>query len=156
MCTCTCHILSIQALTCRFKHVFSEIFPLCSFLDVSTPPPTHPFVVLSILSHVEDSLLPICDVDLLVDESILYCMAGGGCAEAMLALFILSHSPWSQRNAEHVPANVMRVISLAHSIGVDLGLDRIAESVLRRAEHATEEQLEKVLLVSYSTPVSLI
>lgn len=117
------------------------------FLDVSTATPTHPFVILAFLSHLQGQLPNDVDLEPIVDESILYAMIGCVSPKVVLALYILSFAPLAPFSAEHTPVTAMRLIALAYSTGRDLGLDEAIERALGLEWGISDSQMEMVLLV---------
>ncbi|WWC88265.1 uncharacterized protein L201_003172 [Kwoniella dendrophila CBS 6074] len=112
-----------------FKHRFSLISPLPQFLLTTRSIPSHPFIQLASLAFLHQAL-PIEALGL-IEESILYSMSGPSCTEAILSLYILSFSPFPLGSENHIPPTCLRFISLAYSLGVDLGLETKAEIMLK-------------------------
>lgn len=124
------------------------MIPLPSYLLSSTPTPTDPFVILSILSHTS----PSPPITALVEESILMTAAGANKPSIVLALLILSLCPLVDQG-DRAPLTGFRCISLAYQAGLNLGLEVDTEVLLKRGkerliERHWEETLEKVIIVS--------
>ncbi|WVW85160.1 hypothetical protein I302_107198 [Kwoniella bestiolae CBS 10118] len=119
-----------------FKHRFSLIAPMIPFLLTTRSIPTHPFIVLAALAFLHDPL-PLSAVGM-IEESILYAMSGPACVEAIMALYILTFAPYPPGSQNHVPPTSLRMISLAYSMGVDLGMETKAEVALSEDSQAEE------------------
>jgi hypothetical protein len=117
------------------------------FSDVNTPTPTHPFIILAFLTHLQGQLPNDVDLEPMVDESILYAMTGCVSPKVVLALYILSFAPLAPSSAEHTPVTAMRLIALAYSTGRDLGLDEAIERAINLEWGISDSQMEMVLLV---------
>ncbi|ORY23798.1 hypothetical protein BCR39DRAFT_548503 [Naematelia encephala] len=131
-----------------FKHIFSRLIPMLPFLDVTVSAPRHPFVILAILAHLPDHIPEDIDIDPIIDESILYALTGAVSGHVVLALFILSLAPVTRHSASHTPVTALRFISLAYSIGCDIGFDERARSLAETETIYPRENLETVLLWS--------
>jgi hypothetical protein len=134
-----------------FKHHFSPILPLTSFLSISTPSPTHNFVILACLHHVPHYASP--QLAELVDKSILTALSGNITEDVVLALLILALAPMVPLGPEaRLRPTPLRLISLAYQLGRDLGLEGKAERYLLRgadlAELHWEEAMQLVQMVS--------
>lgn len=132
----------------RFKHRFSKTLPLPPFLLSSTPTPSHPFVILAILTHIPGFTSP--ETHALIDESVFHACEGAVDDEVLLALLILSLQPFtSDRLSSWSP---VRLISMAYDIGRSKGMESLVRSSIRHADMTRQplwsKFLEKVLLVS--------
>ncbi|KAK8847713.1 hypothetical protein IAR55_005572 [Kwoniella newhampshirensis] len=127
-----------------FKHRFSTIAPLIPFLLTSSPLPKHPFVVIAALSFIPEAL-SANDVGI-IEESVLYAMTGTTSVDAMLALYILSFASFGPSSEFHIPLTPLRLVSLAWTLGKDLGLELKARRILSTDERAEE------LLSSWNQP----
>lgn len=132
----------------RFKHRFSKVLPLAPFLVSSTPTPSHPFVVLAILTHI-----PVIAGSLvapLVEESVRHVFSGAVGQEVMLAFLILALRP--SRPDQMGGPSPLRLLSTAYEIGKSLGLERFARAACKRKTVLCEpwwaDVLERILLVS--------
>lgn len=135
-----------------FKHRFSMILPLAPFLSITTPAPTHNFVILAVLHHVPaystSKLAP------LVNESIITALSGNISLDVILALLILSVAPVvpSRKRAP----SPLRLISLAYQSGRDLGIDGKVDSFLARGEDLAlpfwSEAMWMVQIVGHAYP----
>lgn len=112
-----------------FKHRFSTLLPLSPFLSITTPAPTHPFVILAILHHVPLYTTP--KLSNLVDECIMTALSGNISFDIVLAFLILSLAP-TLPGAKKDRPSPLRLISLAYQIGRDLGVDGKVEGYLAR------------------------
>lgn len=136
-----------------FKHHFSTILPLAPFLSISTPTPTHNFVIIACLHHVP--IHATSQLAGLVDESILLALTGNISHEVVLALLILALAPSiSTARGQRCRPTPLRLISLAYQFGLDLGLDCRVEALLRRGDDLGEPfwtgSMELVQMVSRS------
>jgi hypothetical protein len=131
----------------RFKHRFSSLIPIPSYLLSSTSTPAHPFVALAVLSHTS----PSSTITALVEESVLMIAAGANNESIILALLILSLSPLGEE-ADRAPLTAFRLVSMAYQSGQALGLEVDTVNLLKRDKHRLtqghwEATLERVLIV---------
>lgn len=136
-----------------FKARISTLLPLPPFLAVSTPVPSHGFVLLAALHHVPSAYSS--QFAPLLDESILIAMGGGVSLDVILALLILSFAPaqpeddngddGDDRSIPRVVPTALRLISLAYSIGQSLGLDSVVEGTLRLGDRLNLEMYGEAL-----------
>jgi hypothetical protein len=136
-----------------FKHVISKQLPLISWINSTTPPPKHPFIVTAMLHHVPTyQRLNLIE---LVDESVLLAMKGGGSIEVVMALLILSLAPLipdTSESAVRTRLSPMRCISLAYRMGQEIGLEtELCQTVREAPDLASPEwaaEYERLELVS--------
>lgn len=133
-----------------FKHHFSTILPLSPFLSISTPTPTHNFVIIACLHHVP--IHATSHLANLVDESILLALTGVVSYEVVLALLILAMAPAiPTEQGQRCRPTSLRLISLAYQFGLDLGLEAKVEGLLKMGSELREpfwtESMELVQMV---------
>ncbi|TXT04314.1 hypothetical protein VHUM_04201 [Vanrija humicola] len=134
-----------------FKAKISALLPLPPFLAVSTPVPAHGFVVTAALHHVPSAHSP--GLAQLTAECLLMAMSGNASVDVVLALLILSLAPErpddeekdDKSNRAPRPPSPYRLISLAYSMGQNLGLESAAEAALRRGAELNHESWNESL-----------
>ncbi|KAL1407946.1 hypothetical protein Q8F55_004743 [Vanrija albida] len=134
-----------------FKAKISALLPLPPFLAVSTPVPAHGFVVTAALHHVPSAHSP--GLAAITAECLLMAMSGNASVDVVLALLILSLAPErpddedkDDKNARAPrPPSPYRLISLAYSMGQNLGLESVAEAALRRGNDLNHESWNESL-----------
>jgi hypothetical protein len=129
----------------RFKHRFATIMPLSRYALTTTSPPNHPALVIAMLAFVPEVAPP--NLGDLIDETVLYSLTGAVNIDIVHALFLLSLAPYSQSTFTQTPPTPLRLISLAHQYGQDLGCEKQFE-VSCRAHDLDESQWDSLLLVS--------
>ncbi|WWD21802.1 hypothetical protein CI109_106290 [Kwoniella shandongensis] len=122
-----------------FKHRFSLIAPLIPFLLTSSPLPKHPFVIVAALAFIPN-VIPPDDIGI-IDESMMYAMSGTTSVDVILALYILSFAPFQASSEWHIPITPLRLVSLAWTMGKDLGLE-----LKWRRELGNSQRVEELLL----------
>jgi hypothetical protein len=120
-----------------FKHIFTRVLPLDCFLSSSTSTPTHGFLLTCILIYVSRASTSIYDLfpksvvarlNRLLEESLLYVLAGSTSDDVVLGLLVLSLSPSKEadKTMDEKPAeanpSATRLISIAFQIGCTSGL----------------------------------
>jgi hypothetical protein len=138
----------------RFKHRFTHVLPFAPFLISSTPTPTHPFVVLAILTHVPS--IAGKHIYPLVEESVAHVGAGAVGDDVLLALLILALQP--DHPDQPTGWSPLRTIAMAYQVGKNAGLEGLARSAVKHGHRLCEpwwsQELDRVLLVS-DTPRAL-
>ncbi|RXK37327.1 hypothetical protein M231_05393 [Tremella mesenterica] len=114
-----------------FKHHFTRLLPFRPFLDITSNSPKHPFVLLSILVYMRH--LHDLDLSQIIDQSLQHVSRGAISIDVILALLILSLTPLDT-SLPRLQPTAFRLISLAFSIGMDMGLEQRSESGLRDVE----------------------
>ena len=136
-----------------FKHAVSPICPLSIWQSMSTPTPTHAFVILAMLHHVPAFAKHPALADM-VDESLSLVLRAQMDEAVVLALLILSLAP--PPNSADAPARPrptpLRLISLAHDIGKGLGMASEVKRIVRQSDNLGwpewSRSLEQIELVS--------
>jgi len=141
----------------RFKQRFATIMPLSQYLLTTTPPPSHPALVIAMLAFVPEVAPP--GLSDLIDETVLYSLTGAVNFGIVHALFLLSLAPYSQSTFMQTPPTPLRLISLAYQYGQDLGWQKQSEA-LRQTCNLDASQWDSLLLVSsiedWASPCELI
>ncbi|ORY24448.1 hypothetical protein BCR39DRAFT_546624 [Naematelia encephala] len=119
-----------------FKNRFTKILPLRPFLLASTPVPSHPFIILAVLHHVQSMYHP--DFANMVDESLLLAMSGVNNIDVILALLILALAPEPPVVSPRTRPSALRLIAMAYQLGIGLGLDAISIAALRTPQNLVE------------------
>ena len=137
----------------------TQILPLPLFTrpgPPTAPAPTHPFLRLAILVHTR----PLHQLHLadLVEDSLVHILRGAVGPDVLLGLLILSLAPANAFTSHPVSASspqfsALRLVSLAFTIGQDLGFQSRAERQ-GRVGVMNSEQLEQALLVSRPSSLS--
>jgi len=129
----------------RWKYRFSTVLPLAPFLLTSTPPPTHPFVIAAILSHLP--AFNTTSLHHLINESIAHAMRGAIDADVVLAFLLLSVAHCSP-----IVPSPMRLIAMAYELGLALGYESNQRSALELGDDLAlpcwRVKLDEMLLVS--------
>lgn len=115
-----------------FKHSIAPLCPLSIWLSVSTPTPSHPFVILAMLHHVP-AFATHPDLTGMVDECLLLILRAQVDEEVVLALLILALAPAINAPDAAVRPNVsaLKLITLAYDMGRSLGLSAAVKRTIR-------------------------
>lgn len=134
-----------------FKARMSQILPLPLFTrpePPTAPAPTHPFLRLAMLVHTR----PLHQLHLadLVEDSLVHVLRGAVGPDVLLGLLVLSLAPANAFTSHAASASspqfsALRLVSLAYTIGQDLGFETRAERQARVGV-MSPDQLEQALL----------
>lgn len=100
----------------RWRHRIAPIIPLPSLLSSSSPRPTHPFIVATIIAQSDHPAAEAAVEQ--VTQAIHRILAGDVSVDAVLGLLILA----LDRPSAAVPSST-RLIALAYEVGKALGLE---------------------------------
>lgn len=125
-----------------FKARVARLLPIPPFTAVSTPVPTHGFVMLAALHHVPALIKDQVRVKKMVAECMELAMASHSSIDVVLALLILSLAPpLPDIGGESAPTNptAFRMLNLARSMCCTMGLEGRAIAALRLGDELNEE-----------------
>jgi hypothetical protein len=125
-----------------FKARAARLLPIPPFTAVSTPLPGHGFVLLAALHHVPALVKDQGAVRRMVDECMALAMGSHASVDVVLALLILSLAPpLPDDGGEGAPIHptAWRMMSLARSMCVAMGLEGRALAAIRKGEELNDE-----------------
>lgn len=132
-----------------FKHIFTRVLPLDCFISSSTSTPTHGFLLTCILIYVSRASTSIYDLfpksvvarlNRLLEESLLYVLAGSTSDDVVLGLLVLSLSPSKEadKTMDEKPAEANPSATRLISMAFQIGMSGLAASCRSAAESTTD------------------